>query len=262
MYRVVVESPPALFYVAIVALAATLYSVLAHILFNAIPRLDDSVAAVFQARIFSQGEIVWPLPADLQIWFDMFGVITPVDKPDYRAGMYPPGWPLLLVPGVMMGATWVVNPILAGLMLVAIAMLGEEMFNRATGRIAAVLGLCSPFVGAVAATQLSHISAALFITLAWWAALRLLRTKKTRYAIFGGICLGYTLLIRPETSVLIGAVIAIGVLSQYRRALAVWRSLVVCFAICVVFASGLLIFPKHHRRRDGHGRPLTRHGRW
>jgi len=226
----------------IVVIATVAYSVFAYDLFNALPRLDDSVAAVYQARLFAQGQILWPMPAEIQMWFDMFGVLTPDDKPDFRAGMYPPGWSLLLVPGVLLSKTWLINPILAGLMLVMVSELGNELFNRVTGRLAAILGLCSPFVGAVAASQLSHISAALFVTLAWWLALRLLRTGRLRYAVLGGLSLGFTLLIRPETAVLVGGVFVFGILVQYRRALAIWKGLAVALGICVLSGVILLIF--------------------
>jgi len=242
LYRFIFESPRWFFNSVVVVVATVLYSVFAHDLFNALPRLDDSVAAVYQARLFAEGQILWAMPAEIQMWFDMFGVLTPEDKPDFRAGMYPPGWSLLLVPGVLLAKTWLINPILAGLMLVMVSELGNELFNRVTGRVAAILGLCSPFVGAVAASQLSHISAALFITLAWWMALRLIRTGRLRYAVLGGLSLGFTLLIRPETAVLVGGVFVFGILVQYRRALAIWKELAVALAICVVFGVTLLIF--------------------
>lgn len=238
----VFESPRWLFNSFLVLVSTILYSIFAHELFNALPRIDDSVAAVYQARVFAEGHLLWPMPADIQKWFDIFGVLTPDDKPDYRAGMYPPGWSMLLVPGVLLGKTWLINPILAGFMLVAVSELGDELFNRVTGRVAALLGFCSPFVSAVAASQLSHISAALFVTLAWWLALRLLRTGRTHYAVLGGLSLGFTLLIRPETAVLVGGIFVLGILIQYRRALEIWKGLAVALSICVLSGISLLVW--------------------
>lgn len=240
VYRTIFESPRWLFNACLVALCTVVYSYYAHDLFNAIPRIDDSVAAVYQARVFAEGRLLWPLPADLHAWFDMFGVLSPLDKPDFRAGMYTPGWSILLVPGVLIGKTWLINPLLAGCMLVMVSELGHELFNRVTGRAAALIGLVSPFIGAVAASQLSHISAALFVTLSWWLALRLFRTGRHRYALLAGLCLGFTLLIRPETAVLVGGVIAIGLLMRYRRALELWKSLAMGIGLCVVFGLALL----------------------
>lgn len=242
LYRTIFESPRWLFNLILIAICTVAYSYYAHELFNAIPRIDDSVAAVYQARIFAQGRLLWPMPADLHVWFDMFGVLSPMDKPDFRAGMYTPGWSILLVPGVLLGKTWLINPLLAGFMLVMVSELGQELFNRVTGRVAALIGLVSPFISAVAASQLSHISAALFITLSWWLALRLFRTGQHRYAVLGGLCLGFTLLIRPETAVLLGGVIAIGLLIQFRRALQLWKSLALTLSVCVLFGCILLSY--------------------
>ncbi len=213
---------------------------LTHELFQAVPHIDDGVAALYQARIFQHAKLVWPVDPSIKPFFDTFGVITPIGKPGYWSGMYPPGWPLLLTVGLWIKAPWLVNPVLGGLLIVAVSELGRELYNEKVARVAGIMAVASPFLAVVSATHLSHTPAALFCTVAWWCALRLLRTGRTRYALIGGAAIGMTLLVRPETAVVIGSVILLGVLVQIRRVIVLWRQLLVATAVAAM-AAGVLI---------------------
>lgn len=231
LYRVFVESPRWLFNVCLFLIATVAYAWICHKVFNGIPRIDDSVAAVYQAKIFAAGNLLWPVNPETKIWFDVFGVISPIDKPEYFVGMYPPGWSLLLVPGVMLGVPWLINPILGGLLVVTISELTREMFGEVPARVAGLFALTSPYISVVSASHLSHTPAALGITLGWWATLRMMRTGQTRFAVVAGLAVGFTVLIRPETALLIGAIAAVGVLVRFRRALELWKPILVAIAL-------------------------------
>lgn len=240
--RLVAHSPFWSFSLAAGILGAVVFACNSEWLFGRLPMMDDSVAALYQGRIFASGNVVWPMPPDLKPWFDVFGVITPLGKPGVWAGMYPPGWPLALAAGVWIGAPWLVNPVLGGCLIAAVSGLGRELYNDLTGRVAAVMCLFSPMVGVVSATHLSHTSAALGCTLAWWSALRLQATGSYLHALLTGLGLAAVLLIRPEAAVLIGTVIAIGILVRLRRSLELWRQLTVILAIVVLAGLVLLGF--------------------
>lgn len=242
--HVVFHSPQWSFNLVIGLVAAIVSACLSQSLFAGLPMMDDSVAALYQARIFAEGHVVWPVAEELKPWFDIFGVITPIGKANVWAGMYTPGWPLALALGVWAGAPWLVNPILGGCLIAVTSGLGRELYDDVTGRLAALLALFSPFVGVVSATHLSHTSAALSCTLAWWGVLRLQSTGRYLYAMVAGTSLAGALLLRPEAALIVGTVIAIGVLARYRRALALWRQLAVVAAIVVL--GGMLLIGFQH----------------
>ena len=87
------------------------------------------------ANFFASGAITLPLPADAG-FCQIFGILGKRQALGHWCGMYPPGWPALLVPGVWLGAPWLVNPLLGALLVVAIAELGRDLFADRTGRIA------------------------------------------------------------------------------------------------------------------------------
>lgn len=246
IYRMAVDpvfrSPRWLFNLTVGIIATVVLVVISQSLFKRLPMMDDSVAALYQARIFAEGKVVWPVAESLKPWFDVFGVITPIGKPGIWAGMYPPGWPLALALGVWLGVPWLVNPVLGGWLVVMISELGRELYDSTTGRTAALLALFSPMAGVVSATHLSHTSAALSCIIAWWSVLRLQSTGKYLYALLLGMSLAAGVLIRPQDALFVGAVIGIGVLVQIRRTLALWRQLAVAVAIAGLGVAVLLAF--------------------
>ncbi|MGA8262028.1 MAG: hypothetical protein WB783_17590 [Arenicellales bacterium] len=238
----VFHSPRWLFNLTIGITATVVLVAISQLLFKRLPMMDDSVAALYQARIFAHGKLVWPVAETLKPWFDVFGVITPIGKPGVWAGMYPPGWSLALAFGVWLGVPWLVNPVLGGCLVVMICELGHELYDNVTARTAALLALFSPMAGVVSATHLSHTSAALSCMFAWWSVLRLQSTRRYFYAFLLGMSLAAGVLIRPQDALLVGIVIGIGVLVQFRRALALWRQLAVAVAIAGLGVVALLAF--------------------
>ena len=77
----------------------------------------------------------------------------------------PPGWPLLLLPGVLLGVPWLVNPVLGALTLLVVYRLGELVYDRATSLLALFFMLFSPFFLLHSASYFAHPSSLLFIAL-------------------------------------------------------------------------------------------------
>ena len=87
-----------------------IYGATAWYVFGGIPRIDDGVASLFQARLFARGAATIPLP-EMSYFYNIFGVLGFRQGVEHWCGMYPPGWPALLTPGVWAGAPWLVNPV-------------------------------------------------------------------------------------------------------------------------------------------------------
>jgi len=173
----------------VTVLAATLsfYSYGAH------PHISDEVSYLYQARYFGAGMLTLPAPPVPAAF-----KINLMNYEDARwYSIFPPGWPLALVIGVWAGVPWLVNPVLAGLNVLGIAILLGELYDRRTARIVVVLLCCSPWFVFMGMNFMSHmftLSGALAAALALvWAR----KTGKASWALASGLAIGLVSLIRP-----------------------------------------------------------------
>jgi hypothetical protein len=94
------------------ALIISLFGVLAAFLvavrvFEAVPHVEDEMAYVWQAKVFAHGQLTAPTPPNpksMQVPFV-------VDANGRRFAKYPPGWPMLLAFGLLLGIRTWVNPL-------------------------------------------------------------------------------------------------------------------------------------------------------
>jgi len=124
------------------------------------PRIQDEIAYNFQAKIFLSGRLYAPSPTPAGS-FDFPHV---VNNGRWYA-QYPPGFPLLLLLGLLIKAPWLINPILAGLSIFLFYFLGREMYGRKVGIFAAVLGSLSIWLLVLSSTMMSHTGSMFFMTL-------------------------------------------------------------------------------------------------
>jgi 4-amino-4-deoxy-L-arabinose transferase-like glycosyltransferase len=109
--------------------------------FEAVPHVEDEMAYVWQAQVFAHGHLTVPtprFPQNMQVPFV-------VDANGQRFAKYPPGWPMVLALGLLLGIRTWVNPLLGGLAIWLTFRLGQKVFGTATGLLAALLTLVSPF---------------------------------------------------------------------------------------------------------------------
>src|SRR5688572_19010336 len=236
--RALFESTPRTFEALLFLAALTMTAAASWLALDATPFLDDDVAALFQARIFASGAVTLPLPSEPE-FFRVFGVLGDGVGRERWCGMYPPGWPALLAVGVRVGAPWLVNPVLAGALAVVTARLGERLFDRTTGRLAAGFLVASPMFLGLAATHLSHVATALFAAIAFGAVLRLMRDGAPFAGLIAGVALGVAFLCRPLDAVLLGVVFAVPMLSSPR--LLRERALGISLGIAAVGVAAILL---------------------
>ncbi|MEZ4649702.1 MAG: hypothetical protein R3E97_13140 [Candidatus Eisenbacteria bacterium] len=177
--------------------AFVIASVLSHRVFAAMPHVQDSIAQLFQARIFADGMLRAPAPA-LPQFFQYHHVIL---DGGHWYSQYPPGHPAALMLGLLIGAPWIIDPLMGGLFVAAVVLLGSELFGggqgRLVGRIAGILALVSPFFLLMSAEFMSHPTALAAATWGLYGYVRLLRTGALASAILGGLGLAVALLARP-----------------------------------------------------------------
>lgn len=176
-------------------LAAVAAAVFSTVVFGRIPHVQDSITQLFQARIFA-GFRLWAPSPPFREFFDYTHMIN--DGRWYC--QYPPGHSLLLVPGVWLGVPWLVNPILGGFSVYGIFLLGRDLFGRSAGRLAALLGLLSPFLLLMASEFMAHVSCLAALTYFLVFFLRAVHGGGVREGRVAGLCLLLAVLIRPYTA--------------------------------------------------------------
>ena len=116
-----------------------------------------------------------------------------------RSGWYAvtqPGWSLLLALGVPFGLVWLVNPVLAGLSVLACYLLLRHLYDLRTTRLAILLFCCSPWQLFLGMSFMNHAGTLLFALLAALGVVWTRTTGQTRWAWMGGAALGVVSLLR------------------------------------------------------------------
>jgi hypothetical protein len=180
--------------VGLLAVVAVLLSIwVARILLQGLPHLPDSVTYLLQARWLLAGDL-WGAVSPLQSYLDVPYTYVVGDR---WLGHYPPGWPLLLAIGSGIDAPWLVAPILGGLFIVLLYLVGRELDGPITGLLAATVGVMSPMVRVIFGSLLSHAAAATLILAGLWILLLARRLKAPPVAALAGIVIGLALGVRP-----------------------------------------------------------------
>ncbi len=167
-------------------------------IFNHIPRVHDEIDNLFQAKIFKSSRVYVPSPCAKES-FDFPHMINNGRWYSH----YTPGYPFLLLLGVLIQAPWLVNPLLAALSIILFYFLGREIFNSNVGILAAVLGAASIWFLVMSSTMMSHTSSLFFTSFFLLFVFRSLKNPSITNGLFAGLGLGIAFLIRPYNAVLL-----------------------------------------------------------
>jgi len=187
-----------------------------------IPHNQDAAAQLFHARMLARGAFSVPVTGPLaQGHFAFDFVLTSGGR---WFSQYPPGHILMLAAGVRVGAPWLVPPLLSGLTLWLVYLVGARLAGRGVGLLAVWLMVFSPFFQMLGGTFMNHTSAAFY----WSAGLLcfVLGIQKRSFAAWLGCGVFVTLLFatRPLSAAALGAplvvvAVAWGLISQRKRRL-------------------------------------------
>jgi hypothetical protein len=177
------------------------------------PLSIDAGIYLLQAHAMAHGHFGMPEPVPAQAFGDRFLL----DGPDGRFyGIFPPGWPLAIVPFAWLGRPMLVGPAIAAATVVAQAWLGRTL-ARAAGddadgelatRVAILLSLTSVGRALETADLLSHAFVALLACIAIAAALDVRRDGRVRALVLGG-CVAWVAASRMLDGVVLGLVVAV-----------------------------------------------------
>ncbi len=183
-------------------LVAILFSFLASaayslFIFDGVPHIPDEIGYLFQAKIFRLARLYVPSPCSPES-FDFPHVVNN----GRWYSMYPPGFPFLLLFGLILGVPWIVNPVIGALAILLLYLLGKEIYGQNAGIVAAILGATSIWRLIMSATMMSHAASMLFNGLFLLFAVRSIRRPTFREGLLAGTSLGFAFLIRPYNTAL------------------------------------------------------------
>jgi hypothetical protein len=194
------------------------------------PLSIDAGIYLLQAHALAHGHFGMAEPLPVQAFADRFLL----EGPDQRLyGIFPPGWPLAIVPFVWLGRPMLVGPVVAAATIVAQAWLGRAL-ARASGdesrgelavRVSLLLSLTSIARALETADLLSHAFVGLLSCVAVAAALDATRRPALRGVVLGA-CVGWVASARLLDGVVLAAVVAVAfALARPGRAAFAWGAL-------------------------------------
>ncbi len=181
------------------------------------PHLIDEVAQLFQGRVFAAGRIAAPVPQPPEFFLVAQTVVTEAGW----TSQYPPGQALLLSGGLLLGAEWLVNPILGGLSTILVYAIAGGFYGRRTALAAAIFWAISSWVLFMSATYMNHVGA-VFFALAAWAMVWAPRVPNKWHIVGAGLLLGATAATRPLDGVAAAIPVAAWIVLRRRWAIVPW----------------------------------------
>jgi hypothetical protein len=183
---------------AFVLAAGTSAMLIGQFIFQDFPFSGDEWSYFLQAEIFSRGRLQVDSPPHPR-FFDVWAMVNNGKFYSWA----PPGWPLLLLPGILLRVPWLVNPVLSALTLLVVYRLGELTYNRTISLLALFFMLFSPFFILHSASYLANPSSLFFIALCVFFYARGIEKEASRDFFLAGLCGSMSFLIRPFDQVAI-----------------------------------------------------------
>jgi len=256
-FRTWLRRPGSAFFAALLLLNGFLSLFTAAVTLQKFPNAGDEYAALVSAECFARGRLSVPSPEPRE-FFDHFHVLN--NGRFY--GKYPPGWSMVLVPGVLLGVPWLVNPVLAVGTLILFRAIARRHFGESAAVYALVTVAVNPFFLMNSGSHFSHSSCLFFITLCVYGIFNMLeKPGSVRDALCVGCGAGMAFLIRPFSAVLMLAPLALFLLYRsWKRGLdaASLKGVLVAVGSSLVF---LGIFFGYNAALTGHplAQPFTQY---
>ncbi|MCX2727789.1 hypothetical protein OO015_09850 [Thermomicrobium sp. 4228-Ro] len=198
--------------------------------FQGVPHTEDEIAFLFQAATLARGHLVAPAPPVP----DAFAIPFVIVRDGMWFGKYPPGYPLVLALGVLVGYPPIVNALSAGFCVLLVVALAHRVYDFPSGLLAAILLATSPFFLLQAASFMAHTVCLLLTLVFLYSFAATLRQPSLVRAFPGAGTAAILVLARPLTAV--GVLLPFAVWSLWRLwRCPTWRPIALCYA-----AGGLL----------------------
>lgn len=213
------EGPDRL-HLALAAGVVLVSALLAVFAYGRHPHLPDEVVYLLHARYFAAGMLELPPPPSIEA----FSVDLMTLDPDRWFSPVPPGWPAVLAVGVVLGAPWLVNPVLGGIAVVlAYQVVLEVSDDRRLSRLTVVLLSTSPWFLFLNMSLMTHTATLVAALAATWMTARAIRGRMI-WVVGAGVGIGMVALIRPLEGLIVALTLGLwslfGEASSWGRAVA------------------------------------------
>src|SRR5687768_7980142 len=168
------------------------------------PTTSDEIAQLWHARILLTGNLT--LPPDPNPEF--FAVDNVIDRGRWYS-QFPIGGPAALAIAMLLRATWLLNPLLAGLIVMNVYRFAMHVYGTSEARVAALLCATSPFLLMMSGSFMNHTLVAFLATLALaelppWAGET--GPRQSVAGVVTGLSLGAAIMVRPLDGAIVAAV--------------------------------------------------------
>ena len=204
------------------------------------PHIPDEVAYLYHARYFANGVLTMPAPPIPEA-FDFY--LMHFEKGQWFPSP-PPGWPALLALGVLLNIPWLVNPMLAGLNVLLVYIMLQQLYSRRIARLAVFLLCVSPWHLFMAMNFMVHTFTLTCALIATVSIMQARKTGRLRWAWTGGLATGIVSLVRPLNGLIVASLLGLWSLGVGGSRLKL--PAVAAFVIGVIVA-GSAIFPYNKR---------------
>lgn len=208
--------------------------VIGSVALQSFPNSGDEYAYLFQTWTYRAGRLWNPPPPLGQLMASNYTWVTA----DRWAGQYGPGWPLLMLPAILVGLPgWVANVPLTGIAAWLLFGMVERRAGRAAAGLASLAFVFSPFTMFNTASFFPHVLSATLVLMAYGAHDREIARPRPQWPIVVGVAIGILAATRNVTA----AVAAAPILFDFacRRDLR-WRRLTLLGAAIIPFVVGVL----------------------
>jgi hypothetical protein len=216
-----------------------------YLVFERIPHVHDEIDYLFQAKLFKSGRLYAASPCAK----DAFDFPHMINNGRWYS-QYTPGFPLLLLPGLLLNAPWAVNPLLAGLSIILIFLLGREAYDSKTGLLACLLAAASTWFLVMSSTLMSHTASLFFMALFVLFILKSISVPTILNGLTAGAALGMAILIRPFNAALFSLPVMAYYGFHFFRAKRARRKNILAFAITALTFIGLILL--YNQLTNGH----------
>lgn len=208
--------------IALTGVFFVLYATIAREVFGGRPLLIDEIVQTMQARILAEGRVARlaaPFP-------EFFSALHVVDLDGKVFSQFPPGGPLMLLPGVVLGAPWLVGPGFGALSALLYWRLVRHVDGRATVALGATLVFAAaPFTAFMAGSHMNHVPTVTWLCAALYALHRVTSAARPLplVAAVCGFSFGVMASIRPVDAAAFAVPAAIWLLVRAWRTPGAWR---------------------------------------
>ncbi len=211
------------------------------------PRIIDATAYLHEAQAFAEGSVGLHAPEPSASFRGRFLIHTAGDS-SLLAGIFPPGYPLVLALGVLIAHPQYVGPLIGGAIVLATYHLSLSLSNKKdTALLAALFSLLSAALRYHSAETMSHGWSTLLSLISVVSVIRLTGSPKSaKWALLLGASLGLLVATRQLTGVVFCFSSALVLVVSKQTFSTFSKSARLLALIGAALAPGILLLLTHH----------------